>query len=39
MIFISTQRMTVLSRYVKLGGNLASRKSHELPPTMMEDEE
>jgi len=39
MIFISAQRMTILSRDVKLGGNLASRKSHELPLVVTEDEE
>jgi hypothetical protein len=38
MIFISTQRKTVVRRNVKFEENLASRKSHELP-LVVEDEE
>jgi hypothetical protein len=37
-IFIPTQRKTIVSRDVKFEENLASRKSHELPP-VAEDEE
>jgi hypothetical protein len=37
-IFIPAQRKTIVSRDVKFEENLASRKSHELPP-LAEDEE
>jgi hypothetical protein len=38
MIFIPMQRKTIVRRDVKFEENLASRKSHELPP-VVEDEE
>jgi hypothetical protein len=37
-IFITMQRKTVVSKDVKFEENLASRKSHELPP-VAEDKE
>jgi hypothetical protein len=38
-IFIPTQRKTIVSRDVKFEENLASRKSHELPPVAKEEEQ